>query len=168
MARKLGRPTDQRTALLKNQTSEFLWNGKLDTTLARAKEIKNLAEKCITLAIKTYEDTVEVSKERENLKGDKIQVKVTNDGVKKLAARRQLMATLIDLQEIQGAKENDSAYRARTKEINHPLIEKLFNEYAPKYAKRAEDLKQAGGYCRILKTGFRRGDAAETAIIELI
>ncbi len=58
--RKLGRPTDQRMALLKNQVSEFLWYGKLNTTLDRAKEIRRMAEKCITLAVNSYEDVVTV------------------------------------------------------------------------------------------------------------
>ena len=49
MARKLGRATDQRLAGLKNQVSMFLWNGKLETTLDRAKEVRRLAEKYITL-----------------------------------------------------------------------------------------------------------------------
>ena len=168
MARKLGRPTDQRMAVLKNQTSDLLWNGRIETTLQRAKEIRRIAERCITIAIRTYEDTVEIVKEKENLKGEKVQVKVTNDGVKKLAARRQLMSKLIDLKEKKGDKESNSAYKARTKDVKHPLIEKLFNEHAPKYDARAKDCGQGGGYTRIIKTGFRRGDAAEMAIIELI
>lgn len=168
MARKLGRPTDQRMAVLKNQTSDLLWNGRIETTLQRAKEIRRIAERCITLAIRTYEDTVEITKEKENLKGEKVQVNVTNDGVKKLAARRQLMSKLIDLQEKKGAKESNSAYKARTKDVKHPLIEKLFNELAPKYDARAKECGQGGGYTRIIKTGFRRGDAAEMAIIELV
>ena len=72
MARKLGRATDQRMAVLKNQVSMFLWNGKLETTLDRAKEVRRLAEKYITLAMRTYEDTVVVSKEKTNLKNEKV------------------------------------------------------------------------------------------------
>ena len=102
MARKLGRATDQRMAVLKNQVSMFLWNGKLETTLDRAKEVRRLAEKYITLAMRTYEDTVEVKKTKTNLKGEKSEVTFTNDGVKKLNARRRLMASLYDLQEVKG------------------------------------------------------------------
>ena len=57
--RKLGKATDLRLALLKNQVSQLLWNGKLETTEARAKEVQKLAEKYITLAVNTYKDTVE-------------------------------------------------------------------------------------------------------------
>ena len=53
-------------------------------------------------------------------------------------------------------------------QIKHPLIEKLFNEIAPKYAQRKEELGQGGGYTRIYLLGQRRGDGAETAIIELV
>ena len=168
MARKLGRATDQRLAVLKNQVSMFLWNGKLETTLDRAKEVRRLAEKYITLAMRTYEDTVEVKKTKTNLKGEKSEVTFTNDGVKKLNARRRLMASLYDLQEVKGEKESDSAYKARTKNVNHPLVEKLFNEYAPKYAEREKAKGQGGGYTRILKLGARRGDAAEKVILELV
>ena len=166
--KKLGRPTNQRMAMLKSQVSALLWFGKLETTEDRAKEIKRLAEKYITLAIKTYEDTVTVTKVKENQKGEKLNVEFTNDGPKKLAVRRRLMGGLYDVQEIQGATEKDSAYKARTADVKHPLIEKIFNEYAPRYDKRAKELGQGGGYCRILKTGNRRGDNASMAIIELI
>ena len=168
MARKLGRATDQRMAVLKNQVSMFLWNGKLETTLDRAKEVRRLAEKYITLAMRTYEDTVTVTKQKTNLKNEKTDVEFVNDGVKKLNARRRLMSCLYDLQEVKADKEKDSDYKARTKDVKHPLVEKLFNEYAPKYAKRAEEKGQGGGYTRIYKLGARKGDAAEVAIIELV
>ena len=168
MARKLGRATDQRMAMLKNQVSMFLWNGRLETTLERAKEVRRLAEKYITLAMRTYEDTVTVVKSKTNLKDEKVEVEFKNDGVKKLNARRRLMSCLYDLQEIKGDKEGGSAYKARTKDVKHPLVEKLFNEYAPKYATREKEKGQGGGYTRILKLGARRGDAAEKVILELV
>ncbi|MDY5439202.1 MAG: 50S ribosomal protein L17 [Eubacteriales bacterium] len=166
--RKLSKPTDLRMAILKNQVSEFLWFGTLNTTLDRAKEVRKLAEKYITLAINTYEDTVTVTKNKKNLKGETVAVEFKNDGAKKLAARRKLMASLVDLQEIKGEKESKSAYKARTAEVAHPLVEKIFNEYAPKYAERAKELGQGGGYTRILRVENRLGDNAEMVILQLV
>ncbi len=109
--RKLGRTSDHRTAMLRAMVTYLLENGKIETTVTRAKEVRSMAEKYITLA-------------------------KTNT----LHSKRQAMAFI-------------------TKE---DVVAKLYNEIAPKYA----DVN--GGYCRITKTGPRRGDAAEMAIIELI
>ncbi len=168
MAKKLGRATDQRMAMLKNQVTALLWNGKIETTFTRGKEVARIAEKLLTLAINSYEDTVQVKKTKINLKNEKTEVTFTNDGAKKLAARRQLMAELYDIKESKGAKESKSEYIKRTRDIKHPLIEKMFNEYAPKYATRNKESAQSGGYTRVLKLGERRGDNAETALVELI
>ena len=168
MPRKLGVNSTQRLAIIKNQASYLLWYGKIETTVARAKEVRSYAEKIITLAMNTYENTVEEKVEVTDAKG-KVSVKtVVKDGSKKLAARRRIMAKLNDLQEIKGEKENRTAYKARTKDVNHPLIEKIFNELAPKYAARKEEKGQGGGYTRIYKLGERKGDAAEMAVLELI
>jgi len=155
-------------AMLKNQVSELLWYGQIETTVDRAKSVRSLAEKYITLAIRTYQDDVKVTKNVKNEKGAVVAVEFTNDGPKKLAARRRLMAELVDLQEVKGEKESKSAFKSRIKDTKHPLIEKLFKEYAPKYDARRNDLGQGGGYTKILKTGFRRGDAAETCILKMI
>lgn len=165
---KLGKRTDQRMAMLKNQVSELLWYGQIETTVDRAKAVRSLAEKYITIAMRAYQDDVKVTKTVTDANGAKKEVVFTNDGAKKLAARRRLMAELVDLQEIKGAKESKSAYKARIKDTKHPLIEKMFKEYAPKYDARKNELGQGGGYTRILKTGTRRGDAAETCILKLI
>ena len=109
--RKLGKTTDQRMAMLRQQVTDLLDNGRMETTITRCKEIKPLAEKMITLG----------------KKGD-------------LAAYRQALSFI-------------------TKE---DVANKLFKEIAPEYAERN------GGYTRIIRTGVRRGDAAETAIIELV
>ncbi|MDD3946944.1 MAG: 50S ribosomal protein L17 [Clostridia bacterium] len=166
--RKLGKRTDQRVQLVYSQAAQLLWNGQIETTVERAKEVRRVAEKIITLAIKTYKDDVKVTKQKTNLKDEKINVEYTNDGPKKLAARRRMMALLPDLQEVQGEKEKKAAYKERTKDIKHPLIEKLFREYAPKYDLRAQELGQGGGYTRILRLGNRRGDDASKAIIQLV
>ena len=155
-------------AMLKNQVSELLWYGQIETTVDRAKAVRRRAEKYITIAMRAYQDDVKVTKTVTNAKGVKNEVVFTNDGPKKLAARRRLMAELVDLKEVKGDKESKSAYKARIKDTKHPLIEKIFKEYAPKYDARKNELGQGGGYTRILKTGNRRGDAAETCILQLI
>lgn len=168
MHRKLGKRTDQRVQLVYSQASQLLWYGKIETTVPRAKEVRRVAEKIITLGIRNYKDTVVVTKMQKNQKDELIPVEYTNDGPKKLAARRRMMAKLADLQEVKVPKESNEAFRERTKDIKHPLIEKIFGEYAPRYDKREEELGQGGGYTRIIKLGNRRGDGAERCILQLI
>lgn len=167
MNKKLGRATDQRLALLKNQVSYLLWNGKIETTYARAKAIQKLADKYLTLAINTYQDVQKVTKTKK-VNGVDTQVEVLNDGSAKLNARRRLMAHLADLQEVRGDRESATAYKLRTADVKHPLIEKMFNEYAPKFDKRAQEIGQRGGYTTIHRLAIRRGDAAEMALIEVL
>lgn len=109
--RKLGMPTDQRMAMLRGMVTFFLEKGSMETTVARAKEVRSLAEKMITLG-------------KENT----------------LHSRRQALSFI-------------------TKE---DVVKKLFEEIAPKYEERN------GGYTRIYKTGPRRGDSAEMAILQLV
>lgn len=109
--RKLGRPTDQRMAMLRNLVTSFLKTGKIETTVTRAKETRRIAEKMITLA----------------KRGD-------------LHARRQVLAFVTE----------------------EGVVAELFKDVAPKYADRN------GGYTRILRTGPRRGDGAEMAILMLV
>ena len=159
--KKLSLPTDQRNALLKGLVTDLLWHGKIETTLANAKAVSRLADKNITIAINAYEDVV--SEEKAEAKAT-----IVKDGPKKHAARRRLMSNLYDKQEQKGAREKKAAYKARTEQIQHPLIERLFDDLAPKYAKRAEELGTKGGYTRVLKTYLRRGDNAQMAIVELV
>ena len=168
MPGKLGRTTEQRLAILRNQASQLLWYGKIETTQARAKELKSYVEKLITKAVNTYDDVVEVEVVTKDKKGKEIKATTVKDGPKKLAARRAIMAKTYDLQEIKEFAEKKSDYKKRTADIKHPLIEKIFNEIAPKYAQRKEELGQGGGYTRIYLLGQRRGDGAEQAIIELV
>ena len=109
--RKLGRTTDHRKAMLRAMVTYLLENGQIETTVTRAKEVRAVAEKMITIG-------------------------KNND----LHSKRQVFAYV-------------------TKES---VAKKLFDEIAPKYADKN------GGYTRIIKTGPRRGDAAEMAIIQLV
>ena len=166
--RKLNRPTDERMAVMRSLATNLLWYGKIETTLEKAKEVRIYAEKIITKAINTYEDVVKTTKTTVDVKGVKTQREVINDGTKKLAARRDMMSKLYDIQEVRAEKESKADFVKRTADIKHPLIEKIFNVYAPKYAKRKETLGTGGGYTRIVKLGTRNGDNAEMAIIELV
>ena len=109
--RKLGKTTDQRMAMLRQQVTDFLDNGRMETTYTRAKEIAPMAEKMITLGKK-----------------------------KDMAAYRQALAFI----------------------TREEVAKKVFDTIAPKYADRN------GGYTRVTRTGVRRGDAADTAVIELV
>ena len=109
--RKLGRTSDHRNAMLRGMVTYLLEKGSIETTVTRAKEVRSMAEKMITLG-----------------------------KVDSLHNKRQALAYI-------------------TKE---DVVKKLFDEISPKY----KDVN--GGYCRIIKTGPRRGDAAEMCIIELI
>ncbi len=168
MPGKMGRTTEQRIAILRNQASQLLWYGKLETTAPRAKELQSYVEKLITKAVNSYDDVVEIEVIAKDKKGKEIKTTSVKDGPKRLAARRAIMAKTYDLQEIKPFAEKKSDFKKRTGKVQHPLMEKLFNELAPKYAQRKEELGQGGGYTRIYLLGQRRGDGAEEAIIELV
>lgn len=165
---KLSRPSDQRRALLRNQVTALLWHGRIETTEARAKEIRRIAEKLITLAVNEYDKSIKVTKEINNEKGQTVTLEVTNDSPSKLNARRKMMAYLYDIKNLRKEKETKKEYAERSREVKHPLIEKMFNEYGPKYRQKNEKQTSGGGYTRIMKKGPRRGDAAEAVIIELV
>ena len=168
MYRKLGKKQAARKALLRNQVTQLLYNGKIKTTEARAKEIRKIAESLITMAVKekdNYDEvtvTAKVAKKdkdgkriKEVVDGKKVTVK--KDQPSKLHARRQMLKVLYPVVEV----PTDAAGKKRgTKKVD--LTEKLFNEYGPKYAGRN------GGYTRIIKIGPRKGDAAMEVIIELV
>src|SRR5690554_1748648 len=98
--RKLGKQSDQRRALLRNQVSELLWHGKIKTTEARAKEVRKMSERLINLAVKEYDNEVKVTKEVNNEKGQFVTLEVTNDSPSKLNARRKMMSYLYDKPEV--------------------------------------------------------------------
>jgi large subunit ribosomal protein L17 len=168
MPRKLGRTSKERNALLRNLASQLLWYGRIETTAQKAKELRSYVEKLITKAVNTYDDNIEFEVTKKDAKGKDITVTSVKDGAKKLAARRAIMAKTYDLQEVKAFNEKKSDFKERTKAVQHPLMDKLFNEIAPKYAARKEELGQGGGYTRIYLCGERRGDGAEKAIIELV
>ena len=168
MPRKLGRTSKERNALLRGLASQLLWYGKIETTAEKAKELRSYVEKLITKAINSYDDNVEYEVVKKDAKGKEVKTTAVKDGPKKLAARRAIMAKTYDLQELKGFNEKKSEFKARTADVQHPLMDKLFNEIAPKYAARKEELGQGGGYTRIYLLGQRLGDGAEVAIIELV
>ena len=165
--RKLGRPSDQRMAMLRNQVTNLIWYGKIETTLARGKEVQSMAEHLITIAMRQCDNTVELTKKTKNDKQQIVELTVTNDSPERLAARRRVMRVLYDIPAVQNQDEDREDFKARQKQVKHQVVEKLFREIAPKYKKRAEEKGQGGGYTRLVKIGPRRGDAAEMVIVEL-
>lgn len=170
--RKLGRPTDQRMAMLKNLTTDLLVHEKVETTLARAKEVRSIAENLIALAVREKDnfETVEVKvvKAKLDSKGNKEMEKVTSKNGKeylrvvkeeKMEQRQKDMPTRLNARRKIMAKTNKVK---DSKGNNIDIPAKLFGELATKYATRV------GGYTRIVKVGPRRGDNAERAIIELV
>ena len=170
--RKLGKTTDIRLAMLKTLTTDLILHEKIETTEARAKEVKAIADSLISLAVKEKDNfemvDVKVSKAKLDSKGNKVTelvkskngkeylrvVKETTtekrqkDMPSRLNARRKIMTKVNKVKDSEGN--------------NIDVPSKLFNEIAPKYADRV------GGYTRIVKAGPRRGDAAETAILMLV
>ena len=170
--RKLGRTSAQRKAMLRSLATALIENGKIETTETRAKETKAIADSLIALAVKeagNFEEVeVKVSRAKLDEKGNKVtelaKSKNGNEYLKvvretttekrkkdmpsKLNARRKIMRNVNKVKDAEGN--------------NVDIPTKLFDEIAPKY----KDVK--GGYTRIIKKGQRRGDAAETVILELI
>ena len=174
--RKLGRTSSQRKALLRNQVTNLLYHGKIQTTETRAKEIRKIAESMIALAVKERDnyETVTVTakvarKDKDNkrvkevvdgkkvTKFETIEKEIKEDLPSRLHARRQMLKVLYPVVEV----PTEAAGKKRnTKEVD--LVAKLFDEIAPKYATRK------GGYTRIIKIGQRKGDAAMEVVLELV
>ena len=168
MNKKLGKPTDQKLAMVSNLATDLLWFGHIETTFDRAKSAAAYAEQIITLAVDSYEDVVTSEKTTLDNNGKEKKVSVSKDGVKKLNARRKIISMIYDRQEKRQKGEKLADFEARTQGIEMPLVEKIFDEYAPRFAERAKEKGQRGGYTRVLKTTIRRGDNAQMAIAELV
>ncbi len=174
--RKLSRTSAQRKALLRNQVTALLVNGKIVTTEAKAKEVRKIAEGMIALAVKEKDnyETVTVSAKvpekdkdgkrvKEVVDGKKVtkyttvEKEIQKDAPSRLHARRQMLKVLTPVVEV---PESNKGKKKNTKEVD--VVAKLFNEYAPKYAGRN------GGYTRMVKIGLRKGDAAMEVLLELV
>ena len=170
--RKLGKPTDQRMAMLKNLTTDLLVHERVETTESRAKEVRSLAENLIALGVKekdNFEEVeVKVVKAKLDSKGNKVTEKVTSKNGKEylkvvkeetMEKRQKDMPTRLNARRKIMAKTN----KVKDSEGNNiDLPAKLFGELATRYSTRN------GGYTRIVKVGPRRGDNAERVIIELV
>lgn len=174
--RKLGRTASQRKALLRNQVTNLLYNGKIVTTEAKAKEIRKIAEHLIALAVKEKDNfetvTVTAKVARKDKDGkrvkevvdgkkvtvyDEVQKEIKKDSASRLHARKQMDKVLYTITEV---PKEAAGKKRNTKSVD--LTDKLFDEIAPKYADRN------GGYTRIIKIGQRKGDAAMEVLIELV
>lgn len=174
--RKLGRTSNQRKALLRNQVTQLLYHGKIRTTEAKAKEIRKIAEGLIALGVKEKDNFEVVKVQAKVAKKDKdgkrvkevvdgkkvtvydeVEKKIKKDMPSRLHARRQMLKLLYGVTEV---PTTPAGRKKNTKKVDLPT--KLFEEIAPKYASRN------GGYTRIVKIGERKGDGAMAVLIELV
>lgn len=170
--RKLGRPADQRKAMLKGLVTSLLQHGSIVTTETRAKEVQSIAEKLIGLAVREADNyttkQVKFSSAKKDSKGNAVTKVVTSkNGRKYKVVEREITSDIAKV-------DNPSRLAARKLAINWiykvkdengenvNVANKLFDELADQYKDRK------GGYTRIVKTGARRGDAAPMAILELV
>ena len=174
--RKLGRTSDQRKALIRGQVTALLYNGKIVTTEAKAKEIRKIAEGLIAMAVREKDNVEEVTvksivakrdsegkKVKEVVDGKKVVVTdvvektVSKELPSRVHARRQMNKVLYGVTDVPAA---GAGRKKNTKNVD--VADMLFGEIATKYADRN------GGYTRIVKIGPRKGDAAMQVIIELV
>ena len=174
--RKLGRTSDVRKALLRSQVTALIANGKIVTTLARAKEVQKIADGLIALGVKEKDnfETVKVTAKvavkdkdgkrvREVVDGKKVtkyetvEKEIKKDLPSRMNARRKMVKVLYSVTEVPSTA---AGKKKATKEVD--LVAKLFDEYGVKYANRN------GGYTRIVKIGQRKGDGAMEVVLELV
>jgi len=182
--RKLGRTSSGRKAMLRNLTTQLIHHGKITTTETRAKEVRRIAEKLITLAVKEQDNyetvTVAVKVPQKDANGkrvkevvdgkrvtvfDEIQREIKKDSPTRLAARRKILSVLYPVTEtttgvLNKTPEGKKRNRGGSNPVN--LANVMFEKWAPQYTNRN------GGYTRIVKLGVRRGDAAEMVLLELV
>ena len=170
--RKLGRTTDIRNAMLRTLSTDLIFHGRIQTTEARAKEVKAIVDSLISLAIKEKDNFEMVDAKVVTAKLDSKGNKVTE--MAKSKNGKEYLKVVKEERTESRQKDMPSRLNARRKMMtklnkvkdekgnNIDLIGKLFNEIAPKYEGRV------GGYTRIVKAGPRKGDGAEVAILELV
>ncbi len=174
--RKLGRTSDQRKALIRNQVTALLYHGKIVTTEANAKEIRKVAEGLIAMAVREKDNFEEVTvtakvprkdkdgkRVKEVVDGKKVTVydevekKIKKDLPSRLHARRQMNKVLYSVTSVPA---ENAGKKKNTKKVD--VATKIFDEIAPKYVGRN------GGYTRIVKIGQRKGDGALEVLLELV
>ncbi len=165
--RKLGRPTDQRLAMLRTLTTDLFINGRVVTTEQKAKELKKVVDSLISLAVKEKDNFEEVEKVVVRAKLDKDGNKVTEEVTSKNGKKYNKVVkeeTKIKVQKDMPSRLN--ARRKIMKNINKvegvDLPGKLFNEIATNQENRV------GGYTRIVKLNPRKGDNADMAVLEIL
>jgi len=169
---RLSRTESQRNALLKGLVTSLILNGRVETTLAKAKALKPLADSIVSLAIKEKDNVIEkektVSSAKLDKNGKKVKVeKTSKNGKKYEVIDREIKKVTVKVD----APSKLAARKKMFKMINKikdnngktiDLTDKLFDEIAPKYE------ANKGGYTRITKLVARKGDGAEMAVVELI
>lgn len=170
--RKLSRTTSHRIAMLKNLTTSLLLNGKIQTTEARAKEVKSIVDSLIDLAVKE-KDNFEVkekliSKAKVDKNGKKVKAtKTSKNGRKYEVIQREVVKQNVNVDKPSrlAARKKMFKYVNKIKDEKGNTIDltkKLFDEIAPKHD------TSKGGYVRIVKLVPRKGDSAEMAQLEIL
>jgi large subunit ribosomal protein L17 len=150
--RKFGRNSTHRRAMFRNLAGNLVLHGAITTTDAKAKELRRIADRLITRAVRLGDDlTIDIGKIKDDERRERVVARRTH--AQRLVARflpRHLARTLPD---------------GSTEEVD--LVHKLFHEIAPRYVARAKEDK-GGGYTRITKLQNRAGDNAPLSKIELL
>jgi len=162
--------------MLRSLATQLLYHGKIQTTETRAKEVRRIAEKLITLAVKEKDNYITVTvtakvpqkdKDGKRIKNEvngrkvtvynEVEKEIKKDEPSRLAARRKILSVLYPVTK---TPEDKRRMRSESKSVDMAAL--MFDKWAPKYAERN------GGYTRIIKMGPRRGDAAEMVLLELV